>query len=83
MFLAIYVDGLRTRRSPMLHAVASAVIGFTLSPFGGAWSVFNVYGSSFAARVRPRRSATVMLVCLQLALAVFGLATHQPWPAWV
>ncbi|WP_254600819.1 sensor histidine kinase [Caulobacter sp. S45] len=83
IFLAIYADGLRTRRSPMLHALASAGVGFALSPFGGAWSVFNVYGASFAARMRPRRRATVMLVGLQLALAAFGLATHQPWPAWV
>ncbi len=83
VFLAIYADGLRPGRSTMLHAVASAGIGFALSPFGGAWSVFNVFGASFAARVRPRRRATVMLVGLQLALAAFGLATRQPWPAWV
>ena len=82
VFLAIYADGLRTRRTPRLHALACAGIGFALSPFGGAWSVFNVYGASFAARVRPQRSATAMLVGLQLALAAFGLLTRQPWPAW-
>ena len=83
VFLAIYADGLRPRRPLLLYGLACAGIGFALSPFGGAWSVFNVYAASFAARLRPRRSATVMLVCLQLALAAFGLATHQPWPAWV
>ena len=83
VFLAIYADGLRLRRSPMLHALACAGVGFALSPFGGAWSVFNVFGASFAARMRPRRNAVVMLVGLQLALVVFGLSTRQPWPAWM
>ena len=83
VFLAVYADGLRSQRSPVPHALASAAIGFALSPFGGAWSVFNVYGASFAARLRPRRRATLMLVGLQLGLAAFGLVTHQPWPAWV
>ena len=83
VFLAIYADGLRTRRPLLFHALASAGVGFALSPFGGAWSVFNVFGASFAGRIRPRRRATVVLVCLQLALAAFGLLTRQPWPAWV
>ncbi len=83
VFLAIYADGLRTRRSPVVHALACAGIGFALSPFGGAWSVFNVFGASFAARMRPRRRATVMLVGLHLALAAFGRTTEQPWPGWV
>ena len=83
VFLAVYADGLRTRRSYVFHALVSAGVGFALSPFGGAWSVFNVYGASFAARSRPRRRATILLVGLQLALMVFGLVTRQPWPAWV
>jgi two-component system sensor histidine kinase DesK len=82
VFLAIYADGLRTRRSPVFHALASAGVGFALSPFGGAWSVFNVFGASFAARVKPQRSAIALLVGLQLALAAFGLLTRQPWVAW-
>jgi two-component system, NarL family, sensor histidine kinase DesK len=82
-FLALYADGLRSRRSYVVHALVSAGVGFALSPFGGAWSVFNVYGASFAARSRPRRTATVLLVGLEVALVVFGLVTRQPWPAWV
>ena len=83
VFLAVYADGLRSKRSPLWHALASAGIGFTLSPFGGAWSVFNCYGATFAARMRPRRRATATLVWLQLALTAFGLLTRQPWTAWV
>jgi two-component system, NarL family, sensor histidine kinase DesK len=82
-FLVIYGHGLRARRSYVPHALACAGIGFALSPFGAAWSVFNVFASSFAARSRPRRTATILLVALQAALLVFGLVTHQPWPAWV
>jgi two-component system, NarL family, sensor histidine kinase DesK len=82
-FLAIYADGLRARRSYAPHALACAGIGFALSPFGAAWSVFNVFASSFAARSRPRRTANTLLVGLQVALVAFGLVTHQPWPAWV
>ena len=83
VFLAVYAHGLRPRRSYVFHALVSAGVGFALSPFGGAWSVFNVYGASFAARSRPRRRATILLVSLQVALLVFGLVTRQPWPAWV
>ena len=82
VFLVVYADGLRPRRSFIFHALISASVGFALSPFGGAWSVFNVYAASFAARSRPRRSATVLLVGLNLTLLAFGLVTRQPWPAW-
>jgi two-component system sensor histidine kinase DesK len=82
-FLIVYIHELRTKRAPLIHALASVAIGFALSPFGGAWSVFNVYGASFAARARPRRRATAALIALQILLAAFGLVTHQPWPNWV
>jgi two-component system sensor histidine kinase DesK len=83
VFLGVYTHGTLTKRAPLAHAAASAAIGFALSPFGGAWSVFNVYGASFAARMRPRSRAMTALVGLQLALAAFGLLTRQVWPAWV
>ncbi len=83
VFLAIYADGMRERRSVVFHALASTGVGLALSPFGGAWSVFNVYGASFAGRLRPQRRAKALLIGLQLALTAFGLLTRQPWPAWV
>lgn len=83
VFLVLYADGLRSRPSYAVHAVVATGVGFALSPFGGAWSVFNVYGASFAARSRPRRKAVVLLVGLQVTLVMVGLVTRQPWPAWV
>ena len=84
VFLAVYVEGLRPRRSLVFHALVSAGVGFALSPFGGAaWCFSTFLGSSCAAGAWPRRRATILLVSLQVVLLVFGLATRQPWPAWV
>ena len=83
VFLAVYVDAYRRERGSALgHVVAMAVIGFVLSPFGGAWSVFNVFASSLAARSRDRRKAVGVLVALQVALVAFSLAVRAPWPVW-
>ena len=59
-----------------------AGIGFLLSPLGGAWSVFNVYASSLAARSLERRAAVLALALLQVTLVGFGLAVRAPWEVW-
>ena len=42
VFLVIYFDAYFSgRRSVIPHVIAMAALGFALSPFGGAWSVFN------------------------------------------
>ena len=85
LFLAVYFSayGRRQAGSALGHVVAMAGIGFILSPFGGAWSVFNVFATSLAARSRDRRTAVVTLVALQGALTAFSLAVGAPWPVWV
>ena len=85
VFLVVYFDAYRRceRGSALGHVIAMTVIGFALSPFGGAWSVFNVFASSLAARARDRRTAVATLVTLQIALVAFSLAVRAPWPVWV
>lgn len=82
-FLAIYVDAYRRdARTTLPHVAAMAGIGFLLSPFGGAWSVFNVFASSLAARSSDRRRAVWVLAFLQASLIAFGLAVGAAWEVW-
>ena len=83
VFLGVYFDAYRREGARTIpHVVAMAAIGFLLSPLGGAWSVFNVYASSLAARALDRRAAVVALVLLQATLVGFGLAVRAPWEVW-
>jgi two-component system sensor histidine kinase DesK len=83
VFLLVYVDAyFSARRTTLPHVAVMALIGFALSPFGGAWSVFNVFASSLASRSPSQKTAIITLVVLQAALAVFGVAVNAPWPVW-
>lgn len=82
-FLALYVHSVTVkRRSVLPHVLASAALGFLLSPFGGVWTVFNVYAAAFAGRLTARTRLWVM-AGLQVALIGFGLLSGQPWFTWI
>jgi len=70
-------------RSTLPHILVIAAIGFALSPFGGAWSVFNVYAASVAGRLQPQRRALWLIALLQLSLIAYAIAFPHDWPAWV
>lgn len=83
VFLLVYFDAYR--RPPgrvLLHVAAMALIGFLVEPLGGAWSVFNIYACSLAARLPDRWRATIVLAVLLAGLVVFGLGVGAPWPSW-
>lgn len=84
VFLAVYVDAYRRPSGAglLLHVAAMAGIGFALAPLGGAWSVFNVFASSLAARSWRRGRAVATLVALQVTLVLFALAVRAPWEVW-
>jgi two-component system sensor histidine kinase DesK len=83
VFLVIYFDAyFSSRRSVVPHAIAMAALGFALSPFGGAWSVFNVYAASLLASSLPRRPALIGCAILGVVLTVFGLSMRTPWYEW-
>jgi two-component system sensor histidine kinase DesK len=84
VFIAVYLHAVVTRpRSLRVYVVASVLIGFALSPFGGVWAVFNVYASSFAGRLTPRRRMIFAMLAVQASLLAFGLITHQPLFNWL
>ncbi len=83
VFLAIYIWAVMTKPRSLAPVIAAvSVIGFLLSPFGGVWAVFNVYASSFAGRMSPRRRMVPVMIGLQLVFIAFGLWTRQPYFTW-
>ena len=83
VFLAVYWDAVfGGRRTVAPHIVVTALIGFALSPLGGAWSVFNVFASFLASKLPSRRQAMGATVLLQALLLAFGLLTRAPWEVW-
>ena len=83
VFLAVYFDAyFGNRRSVVPHAFAMAGIGFALSPFGGVWSVFDVYSASLLAAALPRRRALLALGLLSVSLLVFAFIFRLPWFEW-
>ena len=84
LFLAIYWHAFfRQPRSTVPHVIAMAAIGFALSPFGGAWSVFNVFAATTGARLRSRREAVLAVSAVLLTLVAFGVVFQVVWIAWV
>jgi two-component system sensor histidine kinase DesK len=83
VFLAIYIRAVMAKPKSLLPVIAATVlIGCLLSPFGGVWSVFNVYASSFAGLISPRRRMLLVMIGLQAGLIAFGLWTGQPVYTW-
>ena len=72
----------RHPRSLLPDVLLMAAIGFALSPFGGAWSVFSIFAIALAARLEPLRDAMIVVALLLLSLPVFGLAFSLPWFGW-
>ena len=84
VFLPLYLHSVFGRpRSQLPYVIAFALIGFALSPFGGVWSVFNVYAASAAGRLRPRHTLVIAIIALQVTLLVFSLIIGQPWYYWI
>ena len=83
LFLASFAHAyFRHPRSLLPDVLLMAAIGFALSPFGGAWSVFSIFAIALAARVQPLRDALIVVALLLLSLPVFGLAFDLPWFGW-
>ena len=83
LFLASFAHAyFRRPRFLLPDALLMAAIGFALSPFGGAWSVFSIFAIALAARLQPLRSAVVVVALLLLSLPAFGLAFNLPWFVW-
>jgi two-component system sensor histidine kinase DesK len=84
VFLPLYLHSVFGRpRTQLPYVIAFALIGFALSPFGGVWSVFNVYAASAAGRLRPRRTLVIAIIALQVTLLAFSLIIGQPWYYWI
>ena len=80
LFLAVYFDAyFGGRRSIIPHAIAMAALSYALAPFGGIWSVLDVFAASLLASALPRRQALVALGVLCASLLLFALVFHRPW----
>lgn len=83
LFLLVYFDAyFRDRRSIVPHAIAMAAISYALSPFGGVWSVLDVFAASLLAGFLPRRQAIVAVGALCASLLVFAFVFSIPWYNW-
>lgn len=83
VFLVAYLVRWARDETPAIWQVALyAAIGFALSPFGGVWSVFPIYGAAAAGQLRPPRRAAITLALLTLSVLLFGLAM-QPFAQWL
>ncbi|MCQ8278301.1 sensor histidine kinase [Acetobacteraceae bacterium KSS8] len=83
LFLASYAHAYGKRpRSALPDVLLMAAIGFGLSPFGGAWSVFVIFAIAFAARMEPQRHAYATMALLLTSLPLAGLALGLPWIGW-
>ncbi len=82
-FLAIYFDAYAGRRRSLLpHVLGMVAIGFALAPFGGVWSVFEVFACSLTAGAFSRRNAIIGIALITIGLAGFGLAFRISWVEW-
>lgn len=84
-FLTLFVMIWRRRGRPELwQVVAIFSIGLALSPFNVGWSVYTIYGMSFAARMTPRRTAIRTMIALEVVLLAFGpLLQAHGLSAWI
>jgi two-component system sensor histidine kinase DesK len=83
LFLVVYFDAyFAGRRSIVPHAIAMAAIGYSLSPFGGVWSVLDVFAASLLASALPRRRAILALSLLCVSLLLFAFVFRVPWYNW-
>ncbi len=83
LFLPVYLVGsFFSGRRLAIAAVAVLLIGLALGPWGGNWTVVTIYASAMAARVRPARTATLMLASFAILTALGGIVLGQPWWFW-
>ena len=83
VFLIVYFDAyFANRRSVVPHAIVMSGIGYALSPFGGVWSVFDVFAASLLAAALPRRQAFIGLGLLGVTLLLFAFVFMVPWYNW-
>ena len=83
VFLAVYLDAYFSgRRSIVPHVLAMTALGYALSAFGGAWSVFNIYAASLLATFASRRTAILGCAAMGAVLLGYGLLTHRSWYEW-
>ena len=82
IFLAVYFWSFHQVGRALAGSIAlMVVIGVTLVPVGGGWSILAIYPAMQAARLNPRRAA---IWAIPLCIAVFlvaGLISQQP-PTW-
>lgn len=84
IFLLAYFASFRLRGTRLLVSIlAMVVIGVWSVPIGGGWTAFAVYPAMQAARVRPGRTAMLIVIVTILAFLVAGLAWGQPLVWWL
>jgi len=82
-FLPLYFLGYEAHTGRKLGAIAGVLaIGFALSPYHGAWSVFSIFAAAAAGYARPVRVGMFATGFVLVATAVFGLALGLPLSDW-
>ena len=82
-FLPLYLIGsYASGRALLIAATAVLVMSLALAYTGGSWSVVSIYACAMAGQSRPAKRASAIVFGFALVMAVFGLATRQPWFFW-
>lgn len=84
LFLPVYIIGSHySGRRLARAAVAVLLIALLLGQSGGNWTVIAIYASAMVARVRPTRTAKLLLGGFALLTAFSGIVMGQPWWMWL
>lgn len=84
LFLLTYFASFRLQGTRLLVSIVVMVaIGVASAPIGGGWTAFAVYPAMQAARIRPRRRATLAVLATILTFLLAGLAWGQPLFWWL
>ena len=84
IFLPAYFLSYRLRGLALVAtSITMLLVGVSLAPVGGGWTVFPIYAGVAALRLRPYRRAAMLIVGITAATAASGLSLHQPILWWL
>lgn len=84
LFLPTYFLAHRVRGPRLVAAcLVMLAIGVATAPVGGGWTVFPIYAGSAAVRLRPYRSAALLIAGVAMVTTATALALGQPLLWWV